>query len=187
MRHARLLIVLLLLLAGWVAVHALGLREHFNLPAMQQGLAMHPVAGLLLFVLLFSVGNLLHVPGWLFLAAAVLTLGPLWGGLTTYLAASVACVVTFASIRLLGGQALRGFDGRLARRIFAQLDRHPVRTVALLRLLFQTAPVLNCALALSGVGLRGYVLGTLLGLPLPIAVYSVFLRTLAAWLHWPLP
>ena len=32
----------------------------------------HQISGLLMFVLLFSLGNLVQIPGWLFLAAAVL-------------------------------------------------------------------------------------------------------------------
>jgi uncharacterized membrane protein YdjX (TVP38/TMEM64 family) len=44
---------------------------------------------------------------------------------------------------------------------------------------FQTIPALNYALALSGVSLRNYLLGTLLGLPLPIALYCVFFDSLA--------
>lgn len=60
--------------------------------------------------------------------------------------------------------------GTVAQRIFARLDTHPVRSVALLRLLFQTMPALNYSLAMSGIGLRGYLIGTLLGLPLPIAL-----------------
>jgi uncharacterized membrane protein YdjX (TVP38/TMEM64 family) len=85
-------------------------------------------------------------------------------------------------VRLLGGNALRGFQGPLAQRIFARLDTHPVQSVALLRLLFQTVPALNYALAMSGIRLRDYVIGTLLGLPLPIALYALFFQTLAGWL-----
>jgi len=98
----------------------------------------------------------------------------------------VSCVVTFLAIRRLGADALREFHGRWAMRIFARLDAHPVQSVLLLRLMFQTLPALNVALALSGVRLRSYLAGTLLGLPLPIALYCVFFYTLAHWLHWPL-
>ena len=109
---------------------------------------------MLLFVLLFSLGNLIQIPGWLFLAAAVLTLGRLWGGVVTYVAAVTSCALTFVTIRSIGGDALRSIDNRVAVRILRQLDAHPVRSVALLRVLFQTAPPLNYALALSGIRLR---------------------------------
>ncbi len=99
----------------------------------------------------------------------------------------MSCVATFLVIRLVGADALREFHGPVAKRIFARLDAHPVRSVLLLRLLFQTVPALNYMLALSGVRFRGYLVGTLLGLPLPILLYSVFFESLANWLHWTIP
>ena len=55
----------------------------------------------------------------------------------------------------------------------------PSRSVVLLRMLFQTMPALNYALAMSGIRFRTYLIGTLAGLPLPIALYCVFFDTLA--------
>lgn len=186
-RHARLIAVVLFLATLWAIFQFTGLRGHFTLQFVHDSFEQHLLTGLLLFAALFSLGNLIQIPGWLFLAAAVLALGQLWGGLATYFAACVSCLFTFVLIRALGGDALRSFKGGLAQRIFAQLDRHPLRSVVLLRLLFQTVPALNYALALSGIKLREYLLGTLLGLPVPIALYCIFLQTLARWLHWPLP
>jgi len=45
--------------------------------------------------------------------------------------------------------------------------------------MFQTLPALNVALALSGVRFRAYLAGTLLGLPLPIALYCLFFEQIA--------
>ncbi|MDP1304434.1 VTT domain-containing protein, partial [Klebsiella pneumoniae] len=89
----------------------------------------------------------MQLPGGIFLAAAVLALGPVWGGLTTLSAALISCGVTFFVVRTFGASALRELPGPLARRVFARLDAQPVRSVALLRLLFQTVPALNYALA----------------------------------------
>jgi uncharacterized membrane protein YdjX (TVP38/TMEM64 family) len=58
-----------------------------------------------------------------------------------------------------------------------------VRSVALSRLVFQTVPALNYVLAMSGVKFRNYLLGTLLGLPVPIALYCVFFDYLATAFH----
>lgn len=160
-----------------------GMREHFNLPYLRQMLENNRLGGLLIFVLLFVLGNLIQIPGWIFLASAVLALGEVAGGVVTYVAASVSCVVTFFSVRYVGGDALRRLDNRLAKRLLDQLHAHPVRNIVLLRTLFQTLPAVNYALALSGVGFRKYLPATLLGLPLPIAVYCVFFDTLARFIH----
>jgi uncharacterized membrane protein YdjX (TVP38/TMEM64 family) len=187
LRYARLLAVVAFIFALWTLAHFTQMQARFTPQLVHDSFEAHPIIGVLIFVASFSVGNLIQVPGWVFLVAAVLTLGQFWGGILTYLAASVSCVVTFLVIRLVGGNALRTFEGRLARQLFARLDSHPVQSVGLLRVLFQTAPALNYALALSGVRLRHYLIGTLLGLPLPIAVYCIFLDTLAHWLGWRVP
>ena len=178
----RLLLVFLFLLSLFLLFEALGIRARFSLQALQDLILMHPVSGLLLFILLFTLGNLIQIPGWIFLAAAVLALGRLYGGIATYLAAIVSCVFTFLTIRYLGGNALRELDSRLAQRLLAGLDRHPLASIVALRTLFQTVPALNYSLALSGVPFRTYLLGTLLGLPLPIALYCLFFDYLAMWL-----
>jgi hypothetical protein len=79
-RYKRLLGVgLFLAVLLWI-FQISGLRDHFNLAFIRQLILQHRIGGLILFVLLFSLGNLIHIPGLLFLAAAVLTLDRVWGG-----------------------------------------------------------------------------------------------------------
>lgn len=178
-QHKRLLAVVLFLLLLFAAFELTGLRAHFNLGFLQQSLRDHLALGLVIFVLSFALGNLVQIPGWVFLAAAVLTLGPLWGGVVTYVAACISCIVTFFTIRFIGGDALRQLDSKAAAGLLNRLDARPLTSVLLLRMLFQTVPALNYTLAMSGVRFRDYLLGTLLGLPIPIALYCVFFNTLA--------
>ena len=173
-RYKRLLAVVVFLAVSLAAFELSGLRQHFDLAFLQQRIAENRVSGLAIFVVLFSLGNLIQIPGWLFLAAAVLKLGRGWGGLVTYVAACVSCALTFLAIRLIGGDALRELKNRTARRIFARLDEQPLRSVIILRVLFQTVPALNYALALSGIGFRQYMAGTLIGRRWPRRVGQVF-------------
>ena len=174
-RHRRLALVLLFLGLLLLAVQWSGLRQDVSVVSLRLTLAQSRWEGLALFVLLFAIGNLAQVPGWIFLASAVLVLGKLNGGIVTYLAASMSCVVTFLSVRWVGGDAARQLRGKLAQRMLTELHAHPVRNVIVLRTVFQTLAALNYALALSGIGFRQYLLGTLLGLPLPIAAYCLLL------------
>ncbi len=186
-RYRRLLAVVVLLALLWAVFRVTGLESRLSVQMLHDAFERNRLAGMLVFTLLFALGNLVQVPGWLFLASAVIALGEFWGGIATYAAASVSCVATFLAIRLVGADALREFQGPVAKRIFARLDAHPAQSVVLLRLLFQTVPALNYTLALSGVRFRDYMVGTLLGLPLPILLYSVFFESLADWLHWSIP
>lgn len=178
-QHKRLIAVALFLLMLFALFELSGMRDHFTLGFLQRVISEHQVSGLLIFVLVFALGNLIQIPGWIFLAAAVLTLGELWGGVATYIAAIVSCVVTFFTIRFVGGNALRKLDNKLASSLLSRLDAHPVKSIIVLRMLFQTIPALNYTLAMSGVRFRDYLIGTLLGLPIPIAIYCVFFDTLA--------
>ena len=183
LRYKRLLGVALFLAILFAIFEISGLREHFTLAFIRQLILQHRVGGLVLFVLLFSLGNLIQIPGLVFLAAAVVTLDRFWGGVVTYVAAVVSCALTFVIIRALGGDALRSLRNRVAVKILHQLDAHPIGSVALLRVLFQTAPTLNYALGMSGIKFRNYLIGTLTGLPLPIALYCIFFDILATGLH----
>jgi uncharacterized membrane protein YdjX (TVP38/TMEM64 family) len=156
-----------------------GLRDHFSLLFLQQKIKENMLNGILIFIVIFSLGNLIQIPGWIFLAAAVLTLGKTWGAAATYIAATISCVITFIIIRYLGGDALRQIKNKIAIRLLDKLDEHPIGIIFLLRVLFQTVPALNYALALSGVKFQKYLLGTLLGLPLPILLYCMFFDYLA--------
>jgi uncharacterized membrane protein YdjX (TVP38/TMEM64 family) len=77
--------------------------------------------------------------------------------------------VSFFIVRGVGGKPLGAVRWRFVRRILAQLDAHPLRTVIILRSILWMAPQLNYALALSNVRFRDYLVGSALGLILPLA------------------
>jgi uncharacterized membrane protein YdjX (TVP38/TMEM64 family) len=182
-QYKRLLAVVLFLALLFAVFELSGLRDHLSLGFLQHTIQQHRIGGLLIFVLLFSLGNLIQIPGWVFLAAAVLALGRTTGGIATYIAASFSCAITFLAIRFVGGDALRQLDNKIAIGLLRRLDEHPLKNIVLLRTLFQTAPALNYALALTGVKFRHYLAGTLMGLPLPIFLYCLFFDYLAKGLR----
>lgn len=182
-RNRRLIGALLFLLLLGLTVHFTGLRDQLTPHYLQQRMQENVWSGLAIFTVLFALGNLVHIPGWIFLAAAVYELGPVIGGAVTYVAASLSCTFTFLTIHWVGGNAADALTNRFALRLLAQLHAHPVRSLVILRTFFQTLPALNYALAISRIKVRDYVLGTLIGLPLPIAVYCVFFDFLVAMAH----
>lgn len=181
--HKRLLGVVAFVVLLLVTVQISGLRDHFNVAYVRDEFLAHKLNGLLIFVGLFCLGNLIQLPGILFLAAAVLSLGRMWGGIVTLLAAYVSCAITFGVFRWLGGGTLADVKSPVVRRVLHLLQNRPLLAVFVLRGLFQTAPALNVALALSPMGWRPYLLGTLLGLPLPVAAYCVFFDFVGAFVR----
>jgi len=177
-KYSRLLLTITFLLMLFITFEFSGMRDKISLAFIQDSFSHHIVLGMAIFIGLYSLGNLIQIPGLVFLGAAVLTLGQFWGAVMTYAAAVVSCCVTYGLITLIGGGALRELKNPLAKRLLSRLDTYPLQTVTILRLLFQSAPTLNYALALTGVSFRRYLLGTLLGLPIPIALYCIFFNYL---------
>ena len=153
---------------------ATGLRASFSFGSIKEIFLQYKLSGIIIFSLAFALGNLLYIPGWIFLVAAVLALGKEWGGLATYTAAMLSAILSYGLIFNLGKDALRNFDNKWAKKIFNNLDHSPIVSIVLLRLLFQTAPPLNYALAMSNIRFQHYLIGTLIGLPLPIFIYCYF-------------
>lgn len=136
------------------------------------------VAGVGIFLLAFAVGELLHVPGLVFVGTAAMAWGRFAGGAIAYGGALVAVTVAFFIVRGVGGQPLAEVKRAWLRAMLAQLERRPIRTVALLRLVLWLAPPVTYALALSPVRYRDYAIGSALGLALPIAVAAAFFDVL---------
>lgn len=171
----RLALLAVFLIGLFVLGAATGWADRFTLEGIREAIADAGVWGFAVFLGAFALGELLHVPGFLFVAAAVLAYGRFVGGAAAYVGAVVSVIVSFAVVRGVGGRALGGLKNARVRRILDRLEERPVRVVALLRLLLWMAPPLNYALALSPVRFRDYVVGSALGLILPIAMASAFL------------
>jgi uncharacterized membrane protein YdjX (TVP38/TMEM64 family) len=170
--------VLLVVLGGTVAVGwATGLAAELSPERLRSGLASAGVCGMLGFLVAFSAGNLLQLPGMAFVTAGVYVYGHLAGALLTLLGAVLAVSVTFWVVRAIGGRPLARVKRPFVRRLLARLERHPVQTIFILRTLFQTSPAVNVALALSRVRFRHYLAGSVAGLVLPVAFVAILFAT----------
>lgn len=168
-RFWRLAVLVAVTVVLLVAGRTSGLSGYFSADRLRAVTHAAGVWGPLVFVLVFCVGELVHVPGVVFVAAAVLAYGPAFGGALAFAGAVVAVSVSFVIVRGIGGRPLAAIRWPFARRVLSRLEERPIRTILLLRLLLWMAPQLNYALALSNVRFRSYLLGTALGLIAPIA------------------
>jgi uncharacterized membrane protein YdjX (TVP38/TMEM64 family) len=129
------------------------------------------------FVIAFSLGQLLNVPGLAFVLAAKLAYGPWLGFLLAYGGAVVAVTVPFLLTRAFRAERKRAWQPRwrVLRNLLDGAEKHPIRSVFFLRLLLWLSPPLGYALAFTGIRARHYVIGSALGL-LPfigLAIYGM--------------
>jgi uncharacterized membrane protein YdjX (TVP38/TMEM64 family) len=128
--------------------------------------------GGLLYIGLFVAAEMIQVPGWILITAGVAAFGPNIGYALSLIAATLSVTVAFLLTRGIGGKPLAQVQRPLLRRLLAQLETHPVRTVILLRLIFWISPPLNCALALTAIQFRHFLLGSVVGLAPPLFVIA---------------
>jgi uncharacterized membrane protein YdjX (TVP38/TMEM64 family) len=171
---ARLVVLALLILTAFIVARATGLTRHLTAVEIHALVDRSGPWGVLLFVGVFSLGNLMHVPGLAFVWAAVLAWGHARGGAYAYLGSLCAVMVSFLIVRAIGGRPFDQIRNRRVQLLLARVDTHPILTVAAIRAVLLAAPWTNYLLALSPISWRAYLLGSALGLIPSVTVTSLF-------------
>lgn len=178
----RIGLVALLFVASFGVLYALDVSPLEVLEWLKTTLVDMGPLGFLLFIGAFIVGELIHVPGLVFVAAAVYAYGTVTGGILGYFGALLSVSVAFWIVRLVGGQSLGELKFKIVKRLLERLDERPIAIVVVLRVILWMAPPLNYVLAMSNVRFRDYFIGSALGLLLPVAAASVFIDMIVEWL-----
>ena len=171
----RIFFVISFMVILFILADATGLRERITTTYIKNLFLEHKLVGSVLFVSLFAIGNIFYIPGWVFLVGGILAVGEWYAGPLAFLGGVASSVLSYILVGLAGKDALRALEKkRYAKLFFKHLDDKPIRTIILLRFIFQTAPFLNYALILSKVRFRDFWWGTFFGLPIPIFLYCIF-------------
>lgn len=164
------LLVLVGLLLG--IAHAIGLTENFTVEYARDRMEAAGPWGILVFVALFIVGDLLHVPGLVFVAGAILAYGTIEGLVLGYFGALVGQSFNFWLIRKVGGRPLADIERPLVKKVMSNLSERPIRTVIVLRLIFVVTPAVNYGLAMSQLSYRNYLFASAVGLIPPMVLFA---------------
>lgn len=169
----RMALLALVMGALWAFGEMSGLTDDFDVERIRTLVREAGAIGVVVYFVIFAAGELIHIPGIVFVLAGLVS----WGKVAGYpmaLAASVVSVsVSFLVVRTVGGRALAGLNRPMLRRILDKLDERPIRTVFILRTLLFLAPPLNYALGMTDVRFRDYVIGSALGLAAPLLVVTL--------------
>jgi len=168
-QRLRLVLLALIIGTGLAAGSYFDVGERFDTDGLRQLILDTGAWGWAVYVAVFAAGEFLHIPGLVFVAAGVLVYGKLLGFAVALLGAVVSVSFSFLVVRRVGGTPLAEVRNAWLKRLLERLDQHPVRTVFLLRLGLWLAPALNYTLALTKLTFRDYLIGSALGLLLPIA------------------
>jgi len=170
---------LVLLLGGLALVGVLsGATQGLTVDSVRDAISGAGLLGVGLFLGAFALGTLVQIPGMLFVIAAALAWGQALGAIVALVGAVLSVTISFILVRRVGGQMLTEIERPFVKRVLVHLDTRPVRTIFLLRTVLWVAPPLNYALALSGVSRRAYVVGSALGLVIPVTAAALLVDSL---------
>lgn len=175
---ARIAIVLSLFVLAPFIAQASGLTSQFSEAHLRALVDQAGTWGALAFFAVFVAAVVAQVPGIPFVALAptLFQLPEAWA--LCFLASNAAMLINFALVRRFGGQPFAQIESPRLKRLFTQLDSHPVRTVAILRTLTVMFPPVTGALALTHVSSRDHALGSALGMVVPVTAILLIAEAL---------
>jgi uncharacterized membrane protein YdjX (TVP38/TMEM64 family) len=153
-------------------------REFFTEKALNQFLDRAGLWAPLVFMLVYTAGVCLFVPGTLLTALGAALFGPYWGFVCVWIGAMAGATAAFWIGRTLGrefaaslvGERLKGYDDAIERNGFA--------TVLYLRLVYFPFTAMNFGMGLTKVRFRDYFWGTGLGIVVGTFIFTFFVGTL---------
>ena len=170
---------LLLLVAFLVGVYAIGrmtgLTDELTVDGIRDSMRKAGVGGFFVFVATFCVGQLLYIPGFVFVMVAGLAYGPLWGTVASLIAANISVAVSFWIVRTIGGQPLKDMSSQkpFLQKPLDHLEDRPIRSMIVIRLFLWGIPPVNYTLAMSGVSFRDYMIAAAIGMTPAFVTLSV--------------
>ena len=176
---ARFLALALLACGVYLLADSGGLLEFLDPETLADRIRSSGSLGIVVFVAAFCLGELVQVPGTLFFATAVGVWGLPAGVIVGVTAAIAACTFAFATVRLAGRWVLDGRSLEAIQRFVPAIESAPLRTTVLLRLTLGASPPVNWALALSAIGWREFLIGTVIGITPNVTAYVWLLDQLA--------
>ncbi len=179
----RIGLLAVLFVGSLIVAKVTGVHERFDVDEIRALMVSAGAWGFVAFVALFTLGELMHVPGMVFVGAAAFAYGKVLGSLAGYTGALGSVLISFLLIRTIGGQPLGSIRWHWVRKMLDRLEARPIRTVAILRAIFWLAPALNYGLAMTKVRLKDYLIGSAIGLAIPVPLAVIFFDWIVA--RWP--
>ena len=118
----RLTLLTMFLVAVYAVGRATGFTEQLTVEGIRESMRAAGIGGFFVFLVTFSVGQLLYIPGFVFVAVAGLAYGPVWGSVASIIAATISVGVSFVIVRTIGGQPLKEINKPFLKKWLDRLE-----------------------------------------------------------------
>jgi uncharacterized membrane protein YdjX (TVP38/TMEM64 family) len=153
-------------------------KEFFTQKALSQFLDRAGFWAPLVFMLVYTVGVCLFIPGSLLTALGATLFGAYWGFGYVWVGAMAGATMAFWIGRTLGRDFAASLIGERLKRYDEAIERNGFATVLYLRLVYFPFTLMNFGMGLTRVKFRDYLLGTGLGILVGTFIFTFFIGTI---------
>jgi len=153
-------------------------KEFFTKEALSQFLDAAGFWAPLVFMLVYTAGVCLLVPGTLLTAIGAALFGAYWGFVYVWIGAMGGASVAFWIGRTLGRDFAASLIGEKLKRYDETIERNGFATVLYLRLIYFPFTPMNFGMGLTKVRFWDYFSGTALGILVGTFIFTFFIGTL---------
>lgn len=153
-------------------------KEFFTKEALSQFLDAAGFWAPLVFMLVYTAGVCLLVPGTLLTAMGAALFGAYWGFVYVWIGAMGGASVAFWIGRTLGRDFAASLIGEKLQRFDEAIERNGFATVLYLRLIYFPFTPMNFGMGLTKVRFWDYFSGTALGILVGTFIFTFFIGTL---------
>jgi uncharacterized membrane protein YdjX (TVP38/TMEM64 family) len=174
----RALLLLIFIAAAVYMVRFTAVKDLLTVDRMKQFLDTSGFWAPVLFIVIYTVGICLFVPGTLLTTIGAAIFGAYWGFLYVLIAAILGASAAFFIGRYLGRDFAASVIGDRLRRYDEAIERNGFATVLYLRLIYFPFTAMNFGMGLTRVRFRDYFWGTVLGIIAGTFIITFFVGTI---------
>lgn len=153
-------------------------KEFFTQKALSEFLDRAGFWAPLVFMLVYTIGVSLFVPGTLLTALGAALFGPYWGFVYVWVGAMGGATLAFWIGRTLGRDFAAFLVGGRLKNYDEAIERNGFATVLYLRLVYFPFTLMNFGMGLTKVRFRDYFSGTGLGILVGTFIFTFFIGTI---------
>jgi len=166
------------IIAAVILLRYTPLKNYLTADALGQLLATAGFWAPLVFILIYTAGVCLFLPGTLLTGLGAAIFGPYWGFVYVWLGAMVGASLAFLIGRTLGREFAASLIGDKLKKYDDAIERNGFATVLYLRLVYFPFTPMNFGMGLTKVRFWDYFFGTGLGIIVGTFIFTFFIGTL---------
>ena len=172
-------VMLLLFIAGAIIlVRFTPVKNYLTADALGNFLEAAGFWGPMAFIVIYTVGVCLFIPGTLLTGLGAAIFGPYWGFVYVWIGAMLGASAAFVIGRTLGREFAASLIGDRLKKYDAAIERNGFATVLYLRLVYFPFTPMNFGMGLTRVRFWDYFFGTGLGILVGTFIFTFFIGTL---------